>query len=553
MTIAALGVLLAGCSGSGGENATTAERAPGDRGGMGAPAVPDQRTDTDGRSLQKAPSARDPRYLSTFALDVDTASYGFTRRSLMDGRLPAGRSVRPEEFVNTFRQNYAEPSGDGFAISTDGGRLTGAGTEPADEAGETEGSGETDGSDEAEGSDKAGGDVRLLRVGLQTAGAGDDGTARADANLTFVIDTSGSMREPGRLDLVQDALHTLVDRLRPTDSVAIVAYSSNARLLREMTPVSRKADLHRAIDRLEAGSNTNLESGMTVGYREARRAYRAGATNRVILASDGLANTGSTKSGPILAKVSDEAAKGISLLCVGVGSDYGDTLMEELADHGDGRAVYVSERDRARELFTEQLPATLDLRARDAKAQVEFDGRTVDTFRLVGYDNRGLDADDFRDDSVDGGEIGPGHSVTALYVVRLRPGADGRIAQVRVRWQHPETRAPAEATETVDTGDLAPPLWTAESVPLRVSATAALFAERLRDGAGDGLQEPVSTPKSPYVSPSQGPFVTAGRLPGEPYAGLPELARHARALAEVSEDSDVVELAGLIDRAIRLG
>ncbi|MFD0853729.1 VWA domain-containing protein, partial [Actinomadura adrarensis] len=233
------------------------------------------------------------QYLSTFALDVDTASYGFARRALLDGRRPQSSTVRPEEFVNHFKQDYPEPEGNGFSVSADGGRVSGAE-----------------------------GDVRLLRVGLQTRG--NLGGERRDANLTFVIDTSGSMAEPGRLDLVKSALHTLVDQLRPSDSVAIVSYHSEARLVREMTPVSRRTELHRAIDSLDTDDSTNLEAGMVLGYKEARRAFREGATNRVILASDGLANTGATDSESILRRDREEGGKGEETLTVGVGSEYGD-------------------------------------------------------------------------------------------------------------------------------------------------------------------------------------------------------------------------------------
>lgn len=522
VALSVLGIALASAGCGGGpspakSDAAGAARAP--SAGSAAGAAP------GGGAARRGLAARDPQpadeeaasYLSTFALDVDTASYGFARRELSDGRLPAPDTVRPEEFVNQFRQDYPEPAGNGFAVSADGGRLTG---------------GPTDG-------DGPMGDVRLMRVGLQTRSA--SAGARRDANLTFVIDTSGSMAEPGRLDLVKDALRTLVDQLRPSDSVAIVAYGSTARLIREMTPASRRATLHRAIDSLSPGSSTNLEAGMVLGYQEARRGFRPGITNRVILASDGLANTGSTNSATILRRVSDEAAKGVSLLCVGVGSDYGDKLMEELADHGDGRAVYVSEPEKARDLFVHQLPATLELRARDAKAQVDFDPRQVESFRLIGFDDRGLRSEDFRDDRVDGGEIGPGHAVTALYAVRLRQGAAGHLADVTVRWQDPDTGTAAETGRTVTVADLAPWLWTNGAPRLRVDAAAAYFAEVLRDGDH-------GHPRRPYVAPAQGPFVTHGRVPGEPWLDLAELSRQVTELAALTEDKDVAELGDLIRR-----
>jgi Ca-activated chloride channel family protein len=512
----AVTLVVAGCTagesqdtaGSGGAGKAPPQSVP----GQGAPA-PGEAAPPAGLGPGAARSQTATSYLSTFALDVDTASYGFARRALTEGRLPDPATVRPEEFVNQFNQGYPEPEGNGFSISTDGGRLSG--------------------SDE--------GDVRMLRIGLQTKAA-SQGTRR-DANLTFVIDTSGSMAEPGRLDLVKDALHTLIDQLRPSDRVAIVAYESEPRTVQRMISAAQKERLHSAVDELQAGSSTNMEAGMVLGYREARRGFRAGVTNRVIIASDGLANTGATDSATILRQVADEAHQGISLLCVGVGSEYGDSLMEELADHGDGRAVYVSERAKAREMFVRELPATLELRARDAKAQVAFDSAQVESFRLIGYDNRGLKAEDFRDDTVDGGEIGPGHSVTALYAVRLRPGADGHVGDVTVRWQDPDTREAQENGRTITVGDLAPDLWSAGSPRLRVAVAAAYFAEVLRDGSQG------HPPRSPYVTPAQGPFITQGRVPGEAWVELDLLAKFLNLGSSTEEDPAVFELSGLIKRA----
>ncbi|MET8907689.1 von Willebrand factor type A domain-containing protein [Micromonospora sp. NPDC004551] len=418
------------------------------------PTRPDARAP---RSGDETRASDDP--LSTFALDVDTASYGYARRLIMDGRLPEHATVRPEEFVNSFRQDYPQPAGDGFAVHVDGARLP-----------ETH---------------EAGGDERLLRVGLQTRA--EDEQRRPDAALTFVIDVSGSMGEPGRLDLVRDALHTLVDQLRPTDSIAVVEFSNTARVIREMTPVADARPLHDAIDSLHTRDSTNLEAGLVLGYRVARDGFRPGRTNRVIVLSDGLANTGSTEAEPILRRVRAEAEKQIALLGVGVGSDYGDELMEQLADRGDGFAVYVSEREQAREMFVRQLPATLSVRALDAKVQVTFAPQAVRSYRLVGYDNRALADEDFRDDRVDGGEVGPGHSVTALYAVRLAEGASpsDRIAQVQVRWTDPAERTPAETYGSVTVADVQGSFATA-SPRLRACYAAAWFAETLRGTESDG-------------------------------------------------------------------
>jgi Ca-activated chloride channel homolog len=422
---------------------------------------------------------------STFAMDIDTASYDYARRLILDHREVDPGAVRPEEFINAFRQDYREPTGDGFSITVDGARMPG------------------------EGDDR----YRLMRVGLQTRSA--DSESRKDAALTFVVDVSGSMSETGRLDLVKDALHYLVDQLRPTDSVAIVAYNDEARVLREMTPARNRKALHSAVDDLESGGSTNLEGGLVTGYRVARDGFVAGASNRVILLSDGLANVGNTAAEPILRQIREEAAKQIALLGVGVGSEYGDELMERLADEGDGFVTYVSERAQARRLFVDSLPATLAVRAMDAKVQVNFNREAVATYRLVGYDNRVLDSRDFRDDRVDGGEVGPGHSVTALYVVRLKEDVRGQVATVRVRWLDPATREPTETAADLAVSD-ADVAFASAPPRLRVDYAAGFFAEALRE--------------SPY-----------GRD-----VRLDELAEIARTAAAELDDAQVEELARLI-------
>jgi Ca-activated chloride channel homolog len=389
---------------------------------------------------------------STFAIDVDTASYGYARRQILDGRYVDPTTVRPEEFINAFRQDYRSPAGDGFSVTMDGAR-TPEGYAAAEQ-------------------------YHLLRVGLQTRA--EDAASRADAALTFVIDISGSMAEPGRLDLVQDALHYLIDQLRPTDHVAIVVYSDEARVLTEMTPASNRPALHGAVDDLAPEDSTNLEAGLLLGYRVARDGFVEGASNRVILLSDGLANVGNTTAEPILEQVREAASKQIALLGVGVGSEYGDALMEQLADEGDGFVTYVSEPDQARRLFVNKLPATLAVRALDAKVQVSFDPSTVASYRLVGYDNRVIADDDFRDDRVDGGEVGPGHSVTAIYLVRLHEGATaGPVAEARVRWLDPSTREPTEMASAITVSEL-DVFFGSASPRLRVDYAAGFFAEILR-------------------------------------------------------------------------
>nr|WP_308408028.1 von Willebrand factor type A domain-containing protein [Streptomyces sp. A108] len=521
---AAGGLLLTGCGGGDDEGrAATADS----RGGGHAPApAPDRPrgeggpatggADRNGDSREVAPDAPDPDLLSTFALDVDTASYGYARRTLSEGRLPDPSTVRPEEFVNSFRQDYDRPDGDGFTVTVDGARTGVA-------------------------------NWSLLRVGLATRPA-ERQSERPPAALTFVVDVSGSMDEPGRLDLARDSLGTMTDRLRDDDSVAIVTFSGEAETVLPMTRLGdHRGRVHDAIDSLEPTDSTNLGAGVETGYETAVEGRRTGATNRVVLVSDALANTGDTDADTILERVSTERREhGITLFGVGVGSDYGDALMERLADKGDGHTSYVSTPEDAREVFCEQLPSHIELTARDAKAQVAFDPETVADFRLVGYDNRRVADEDFRDDRVDGGEVGPGHTVTALYAVRTRPGAGGPLATATVRWLDPDSRTPHEESGTVATDALDDSVWEADR-GLQVTAAAAYFADALRSGGGHDQDHDRGRDHGDGHGDGHG---DPGSLPGAP--GLPELSARADELADRTEDGDVRELAEAIEKAERL-
>ncbi|MGW6139716.1 YfbK domain-containing protein [Streptomyces sp. NPDC055144] len=458
-----------------------------------APVTPAPGTEADGeqRDIAPTPSPTPADYLSTFALDVDTASYGYARRTLADGRLPDPKTVRPEEFINSFRQDYPRPEGNGFSVTADGARTGDEGWS-------------------------------FLRVGLAT-GPAAPASQRPPAALTFVIDVSGSMAEPGRLDLVKQSLGVMTDQLRSDDSLALVTFSDTAETVLPMTRVGGgRGRVHDAIDSLEPLSSTNLDAGVRTGYDTAVEGARPGATNRVVLLSDALANTGETDADAILDRISDARREhGITLFGVGVGSEYGDALMERLADKGDGHTTYVSTPEEARKVFCDELPQNIELRAREAKAQVAFDPQTVQRFRLIGYDDRQVADDDYRNDRVDGGEVGPGHTVTALYAVRLRPGASGHVATAGVRWLDPDTRAPHEETTQIEASALDTDVWRSKQ-GLQLAATAAYFADALRQGA----------------------------LPGAPT--LPQLASHADKLARSTEDKDVRQLAEAIRRADEL-
>lgn len=413
--------------------------------------------------------ATDEDALSTFAVDVDAASYTVVRRYLELNQLPPADAVRVEECVNYFRQGYPSFSNEDFRILVDGAPSAfGAG-------------------------------YHLLRVGLKGRELAPG--ARKSAVLTFVIDVSGSMRREDRLELVKRALHVLVERLRSDDAVGIVVFGSDARVLLEPVRLGSSYDAEAAegarsrrgrdrvlaaIDMLHTEGATNTEEGLRLGYDMARRAFRQGANNRIVLCSDGVANVGVTGPASILARVRSEADRGIALTTVGFGmGNYNDVLMEQLADRGDGNHYYVDDISEARRVFVGQADGTLQTIAKDAKVQVEFDSTRVLRWRLLGFENRDVADRDFRNDKVDAGEIGAGHEVTALYEVKLAPNVTrGTIATVRLRWAKPEHEAggaPAvrEISQRYDAAALAPSF--AKAAPaFRRDAAVAEYAEILR-------------------------------------------------------------------------
>jgi Ca-activated chloride channel family protein len=428
-------------------------------------------------------------HLSTFALDVDTASYTRARDALLSGRLPAPDSVRVEEFVNYFRQDYPAPPDVAFAVYADGA------PSPFHPDGSV-----------------------LLRIGVQGYRVSDE--ERKPMVLTFVIDVSGSMAGEGKLEMVKDTLALLVDQLRPSDSVAIVAYSTEAWTVLEPTNGYDHHRILNAIYTLSPLSSTNVEAGLRLGYQLAAAAFRPEAVNRVILCSDGVANVGLTNADGILDYVHGYTERGITLTAVGVGlGEYNDALLEQLADKGDGNYAYVDTYAEARRVMVDDLVSTMQVIALNAKIQVDFNPEVVERYRLIGYENRAVADADFRNDSVDAGEIGAGHSATAIYAVQFRAGASGRIATVQLRWEDPESRAVHEINGNYNTWDLAPGFEDA-SPRYRLSVVAAQFAEILRG--------------SPWASGNQ----------------LWMLSQKANQLREaLPDDADVRELAQLIARA----
>ncbi|MXY99707.1 DUF3520 domain-containing protein [Candidatus Poribacteria bacterium] len=389
--------------------------------------------------------------LSTFGIDVDTASYSVTRRYLRDGYLPPTEAVRVEEFVNAFDYNYVPPSADAFAVHIEG-------------APSRFGEGKR---------------LQMLRIGIQGRVIPDEN--RKDAMLTFVIDVSGSMAMENRLELVKRALTILVAQLRPGDEVAIVVYGTNARTVLPHTGIENSEEILAAIHSLTPEGVTNAEEGLRLGYTHALRNAKTGNINRVILCSDGVANVGETGPDAILKTIRSHVEEGITLTTVGFGmGNYNDVLMEQLANKGNGSYAYVDTLNEAKRIFVENLTGTLQLIAKDAKVQVDFNPQVVSRFRLLGYENRRLDHEDFRDDDADGGEIGSGHSVTALYEIKLHEGATGQMATVFIRHEDPDTHRVSEINEEIFTTELKRTFEEA-SPEFQLAATVAEFAEILRE------------------------------------------------------------------------
>ena len=282
---------------------------------------------------------------------------------------------------------------------------------------------------------------------------------------------------------MKDALRILVDELGPNDRVAVVTFGDDARLVLASTPADDRGAILRAIDQLQPGGSTNLEAGLRLGYEQARRSLTENGIDRVVVASDGVANVGLTDADGILRGIRDDAANGIELVSVGVGmGNYNDVLLEQLADQGDGFYAYVNGIDDAKTLFRDRLTSTLQTVALDAKAQVEFDPRAVDAYRLVGYEDRAVPDGSFTDPRVDAGAIGAGHAVTALYAVRLAEDGPGRdpFATIQLRWTDPDSGAIQRLSRDIRASDLAGS-FDATDPHFRLDAFVAASAEVLRD------------------------------------------------------------------------
>lgn len=414
--------------------------------------------------------------LSTFSIDVDQASYANVRRFIREGRLPPPDAVRIEELINYFTYDLPSPEGpDPFSVHSEVGR---APWNPAH---------------------------RLVRIGIQ--GRTVDTEDLAASNLVFLLDVSGSMNSPNKLPLLKSALRLLVDQLRPQDQVAIVVYAGAAGVVLDPTSGGDKERILDALSRLEAGGSTAGGAGLQLAYDVARRNHLEGGNNRVILATDGDFNIGPSSDAAMVRLIEARRDEGTFLTVLGFGTgNLQDAKMEKLADHGNGNFAYIDTALEAHKVLVSEFGGTLYTIAKDVKIQVEFNPIHVQAYRLIGYENRLLAAEDFNDDRKDAGDLGAGHTVTALYEVipvgveagtlmrdrgiddlryqddgaRIAAGESPELLFIKLRYKDPDERRSRLLTHPVLDTEQDP------SVDFTFAASVAAFGMVLRDSKYGG-------------------------------------------------------------------
>ena len=411
--------------------------------------------------------------LSTFSIDVDTASYSNVRRFIQQqNQRPPADAVRIEELINYFRYDYPEPTGEHpFSVSTE---LSECPWKPGNQ---------------------------LLRVGLQAQKL--DFSQTPHSNLVFLLDVSGSMSMPNKLPLLKQSLRLLVDELREEDKVSIVVYAGAAGEVLSATSGDQKEDILAALDRLEAGGSTAGGEGLELAYRVAQQNLIPGGNNRIILATDGDFNVGPSSDGAMSRLIEEKRKQGVFLTVLGYGmGNYKDSKMEILANQGNGNYAYIDSLAEAKKVLVKEMGASLVTLAKDVKLQLEFNPAHVGSYRLIGYENRLLAAEDFDNDQKDAGEMGAGHTVTALYEL-TPPNADAdnrelnytqtdlkdaarsadELMTLKLRYKTPQGDTSKLLTEKVSTARTA---WEDASKDLHFAASVAGFGMLLRGSEHKG-------------------------------------------------------------------
>ncbi len=413
--------------------------------------------------------------VSTFSVDVDTGAYSNVRRILNSGQLPRKDAVRIEELINYFSYDYVAPESTNHPFAA----ITEVAPSPWNK------------------------DAHLLHIGIK----GYVNEERPAANLVFLVDVSGSMNSPNKLGLLKSSLKLLSKQLTGNDRIAIAVYAGASGVVLETTPGNDSNRIQRALDSLSAGGSTNGAAGIKLAYSLAEDGFIKGGINRVLLATDGDFNVGTTNFEALKELVEKNRETGIALTTLGFGSgNYNDKLMEQLADAGNGNYAYIDTLKEANKVLVEELGSTLQTIARDVKIQIEFNPAEVSQYRLLGYENRMLRREDFNNDKIDAGEIGAGHSVTAIYEIILADGGkgwveplryqsdkkvsgNGELAELRIRYKAPSSDSAGSASQLIkwplykkdalaDIGDA--------SDDFRFAASVAGFGQLLR--GGDMLQ-----------------------------------------------------------------
>lgn len=411
--------------------------------------------------------------VSTFSIDVDTGGYSNVRRMLNEGRLPPADAVRVEEMINYFPYAYALPKDNApFAVHTE------MAPAPWNK------------------------NHTLLRIGIK--GQDIAKTSLPPSNLVFLVDVSGSMDTPKSLPLLKSALKFLVNQLRPQDKVSLVTYASGTQVVLEPTSGVQKTKIIAALDNLRAGGSTSGAAGIALAYSMAEQSYIKGGINRIFLATDGDFNVGVTNFDELKNMAEEKRKSGVSLSTLGFGmGNYNEKLMEQLADAGNGNYSYIDTLNEGQKVLVDEMTSTLATIAKDVKIQIEFNPNVVSEYRLVGYENRMLKREDFNNDKVDAGEVGAGHTVTAIYELTLKGnagsvdplrygsekvfggGKSGELAFLRLRYKAPDGDVsklmewPLHSQDAKSSFDKA-------STEFRFAAAVAAFGQQLRGGTHTG-------------------------------------------------------------------